>query len=180
MAESKINDFILQKKKWIDKVIAANNKKLSENNSILNYSEIFVCGKRLPLSCSNKNLITTDAVYVKNIKSVKQVFVKNYSQQFLNYVNELSEQTRLHINSASIRSYKSRWGCCDRKGNLKFNFMLFMLPVDIQRYVIIHELCHTVHFNHSAEFWRLVESFVPNYKKLRGALKKYDYLTELY
>ncbi|MDE6597185.1 MAG: M48 family metallopeptidase [Clostridia bacterium] len=180
MSDTKVNDFIAQKRKWLEKVIYANNKKQSENGAILNYSEIYVSGIRLPLFVGDKNLITQNAVYVKNVKRIKQLLVKNFSKQFINYVYELSAQISLFANSITIKSYKSRWGCCDRNKSLKFNSVIFMLPPEIQRYVIIHELCHTVHFNHSAEFWDLVSEYIPNYKKVRNELKKYDYLTRIY
>jgi predicted metal-dependent hydrolase len=70
-----------------------------------------------------------------------------------------------------IRSQKLRWGSCSKEGNLNFNFLLSTLPVNIIDYIIIHELLHLVEFNHSDNFWKLVEHAFPTYKDCRTWLK---------
>ena len=150
------------------------------NKDITDYNKIFVQGVPLPLYISNQNAITDDAVFVKGFEHIKTVFVKRFYDGFIEQVLSLSKYTKLRVRDISVRYYKRRWGCCDKKGNLVFNYLLFMLPEELQRYVIIHELCHTVYFNHSAEFWKLVERFQPDYKKLRQQLKSFDFITNLY
>lgn len=86
----------------------------------------------------------------------------------------------LYPASVSVKSYKGRWGCCDSKNNIIFNYKLFMLPRCIQDYVIIHELCHTLCHNHSPAFWKLVSEFLPDYKAVRAELRNFDFLTALY
>lgn len=180
LPDSKVSGFIEQKRKWINKIISANSKQQNENEAILNYTEVYIFGDRFPLIVGDKNLITKDAVYVKKANSIKQLLVKNFSKEFLSNVYNLFTQTKLFANNVTVKSYKSRWGCCDRNKNLSFNSLIFMLPPELQRYVIVHELCHTVHFNHSADFWNLVSFYFPGYKKIRRDLKKYDYLTRIY
>ena len=72
----------------------------------------------------------------------------------------------------SIKNQKTRWGSCSKKGNLNFNYKILLLPREVADYVIVHELCHLVEFNHSKNFWALVTKTTPNYKKLRAALKR--------
>ena len=55
-----------------------------------------------------------------------------------------------------------------------------MLPQSVQKYVMVHELCHTVHHDHSKEFWQLVSRFMPDWKRYRAELKKYTFLIRLY
>lgn len=63
----------------------------------------------------------------------------------------------------TIRDQKTRWGSCSSKHNLNFNWKLIMAPHEALDYVVIHELCHLIEFNHSPRFWKLVESQLPEY-----------------
>lgn len=75
------------------------------------------------------------------------------------------------IGSVSIRSQKSRWGSCSRKGNLSFNYKIVFLPPALADYLIVHELCHLGEMNHSKKFWMLVAQKIPDYKALRREMK---------
>ncbi len=71
----------------------------------------------------------------------------------------------------SVRAQKTRWGSCSSDGNLNFNCLLMQLPPNVRRYVIVHELSHRRHMNHSKAFWLEVERYHPDYKKDRKTLK---------
>ncbi len=72
-----------------------------------------------------------------------------------------------------IRSMKTRWGVCNRKNLIvTINSKLIKETVDKIDYVIIHELSHLVHFNHSKDFWEVVEKYCPKYKKIRKDLRE--------
>ena len=73
----------------------------------------------------------------------------------------------------AIRDQKSRWGSCSRKGNLNFNWKLVMAPPAVLDYVVIHELCHLIEFNHSPRFWSLVEGQMPEYEVWKKWLKEH-------
>lgn len=72
----------------------------------------------------------------------------------------------------SIRDQKTRWGSCSSQGNLNFNYRLYFLPGELMEYVIVHELAHRRHMNHSKEFWAEVERYCPDYRHCREQLKK--------
>jgi predicted metal-dependent hydrolase len=82
----------------------------------------------------------------------------------------LSSQTGLECQRISIRSQKSRWGSCSSKGTISLNDQLVFLPPACVDYLIIHELCHTQHMNHSQAFWRLVEHHCPDFQVQENAL----------
>jgi predicted metal-dependent hydrolase len=77
----------------------------------------------------------------------------------------LSEEYGFSYRKVSIRSQKSRWGSCSSRGTISLNDQLMFMPPDTVRYLMIHELCHTRHMNHSARFWQLVASCCADYRQ---------------
>lgn len=77
------------------------------------------------------------------------------------------------VRAVSIRDQSSRWGSCSRDGRLSFNYRLALLPERLAEYVVVHELCHMLRFDHSRRFWALVARAVPEHKLLRAALREY-------
>lgn len=73
----------------------------------------------------------------------------------------------------TIRDQKTRWGSCSARGTLSFNWRLMLAPPAVLDYVVVHELCHLTHMNHSAAFWDLVESVCPDYRIHRKWLKEH-------
>ena len=73
----------------------------------------------------------------------------------------------------TIRNQKTRWGSCSAKGNLNFNCLLMLAPEDVRDYVVIHELAHRKHMNHSGLFWQEVEAVMPDYREKRRWLKEH-------
>ena len=72
----------------------------------------------------------------------------------------------------TIRSQRTRWGSCSSKGNLNFNCLLMLAPMQVIDYVVVHELCHRLHMNHSAAFWTEVAKIMPDYALWRKWLKE--------
>jgi predicted metal-dependent hydrolase len=75
--------------------------------------------------------------------------------------------------SIVIKRQKSVWGTCNSKGKISINVLVGILPRHLFEYVMIHELCHLEHLNHSTEFWNLVSVYIPDWKQRRLHLKKY-------
>ncbi len=71
----------------------------------------------------------------------------------------------------TIRNQTGRWGSCSSTGNLNFNCLLMLAPTSVQDYVVVHELSHRRHMDHSAAFWQEVASVLPDYKKEEAWLK---------
>lgn len=77
------------------------------------------------------------------------------------------------VNKLIFKNYKTRWGSCSKDNHISFHYKLSLLPDILAEYIVVHELCHTIHFNHSKQFWTLVEVHCPEYKAYKKALKKY-------
>jgi predicted metal-dependent hydrolase len=86
-------------------------------------------------------------------------------------LSELSRRTGLAGSSVVLRNYRSRWGSCSQSGSLTLNRRLMLCRPEVIDYVIIHELCHLVHLNHSKRFWQLVERHCPGWRRQRDWLK---------
>ncbi|MDE5589484.1 MAG: M48 family metallopeptidase [Acetatifactor sp.] len=75
--------------------------------------------------------------------------------------------------SVTIRDQKTRWGSCSSRGTLSFNYRLIFAPPTVLDYVVVHELCHLTHMNHSKEFWNMVGSVMPDYKTHKKWLREH-------
>ena len=71
----------------------------------------------------------------------------------------------------TITSAKTRFGSCSSKGNISYSFLLMQYPVQAQEYVVVHELCHRIHMDHSPAFYKKIESVLPDYKERKKLLK---------
>ncbi len=93
----------------------------------------------------------------------------------LRQVNQWQQVLHVRATHITLREMTSRWGSCRKStGRLTFNTRLGCMPEELVEYVVVHELCHLVHANHSALFWQLVESCLPDYQQRRVALNHYD------
>ncbi|MCJ8327793.1 MAG: M48 family metallopeptidase [Campylobacterales bacterium] len=146
-------DFIRKKESWILKHV--NNK---ENNS-LSEKEYYFLGEIYDNNDENFNLIE---------------FYKNEAEKLLPIlVDKQSFLMDLYPSSLKFRNNKSRWGSCSFKNAISLNINLMKFPIDVIEYVVIHELAHIKHKNHSSNFWNFVEIHCKNYKTLDNNLKKY-------
>lgn len=103
--------------------------------------------------------------------ALEQRYISAAKDYFPKRVSYYHQFTGGNYNRITIRDQKTRWGSCSAKGTLSFNWRLMLAPPAILDYVVVHELCHLTHMNHSAAFWQKVESIYPDYHAARKWLK---------
>lgn len=171
-SDFQIENLLREKESVIQRMIQRlEEKKLSAN-------EIRILGK------------IYDIIYCDSFEKVEKIdhkiFVKDDKALKCYIRQELSSlfQTRLLINydrfeenipfpKLKIRNMKTRWGVCNTKDKIiTLNTQLLEYPLEELDYVIIHELAHFIEANHSPSFWKIVEKYIPDYKKRRKKLKQ--------
>lgn len=105
-------------------------------------------------------------------KALRRWYISTAYETIKERLDYLCKIIGLTYNTMRIKEQKTRWGSCSKKKNLNFNWKLIMSPQWVIDYVIIHEICHLRHLNHSKEYWAMVEMYMPGYKKAREWLKK--------
>jgi len=106
----------------------------------------------------------------KGIERALKVEAKQYLPE---KVKELAGKFEFNYNKLTLKNIKSRWGSCSRKNNINLSIHLMRLPNHLIDYVILHELVHTVHHNHSKLFWTMLDNLTGGAKNLDKELRKY-------
>lgn len=143
MKDKEINSFIESKKTWINKHLLSIVERQKNLQDLTPY---------------------TKEELNEFIAEAKMIIPKR--------VRYYAEKIGVDYNRVTIRSQRTRWGSCSSKGNLNFNCLLVLLPDDVLDSIVVHELCHRKHMNHSAKFYTEVEKTFPQYKKCQSWLKE--------
>jgi len=118
-------------------------------------------------------------VYCGAAGDVKATLDGWYKEELLRIVTlrigELSAAMGVKPNRIGVRAQKTIWGSCSYDNNISINLKLALAPPEIIDYILVHELCHIKHKNHSSEFWLAVESVIPDYRQRRCWLKEHGY-----
>lgn len=106
-------------------------------------------------------------------KSLPPIDRKEARKNIVQRLDKLAQEHGFKYNRVSIRNQKTRWGSCSTKNNISLNMKLVRLPEHLFDYVIIHELVHTKHKNHSKRFWAAMDKILGDAKSLRSELNRY-------
>jgi predicted metal-dependent hydrolase len=195
MRHGSIVDFVTKKQDWIRRHIAG----LPEPQAPLELkanAKLLLQGKNFGLSIvhgsSKPCYLTLDSIVVpvkqSHLPLQQSVGNKLVRWYKLMAYEELQRRVALYSSvmsipntktlSINVRDYKRRWGSCDRKGGLSFNWRIIQAPPLVFDYVVIHELAHCHEFNHSKKFWAIVASQMPDWRDQQHWLQCHG--TELY
>lgn len=177
----KIEQFVVEKSSWIDKKLTAATTKIPKKPYYQNNENFLYLGNSYPLMISSKfsAKLNFNGVKFKTKQANRAQFLTWYKNSFreiaLPRLMYYAKTHKLNYQQVRLKSQKTLWGSCSSVNNINLNYLLIQAPINVIDYVIVHELCHTVHKNHSKDFWQLVESILPNYKASKSWLKSKGY-----
>ncbi len=175
--------FLLQKKDWLTKhqteeTFLENGARIGKAHTLVILTSL-TSSKVSTKTTSDKLIVKipddmdVDTVQKKVGEAARKVLKAEAEallpQQLMHYAKTYGYTVR----SVEIKPLQSRWGSCSNRGDIILNSFLMQLPWPLIDYVLLHELAHLKHHNHSAAFWADVEKMLPAYKERRRALKKY-------
>lgn len=102
---------------------------------------------------------------------LRQWLTRKARAELAPWLRDLSMAVGLPFNRVSIRGQRTRWASCSTQKDISLNYKLLFLPPELVHYVFIHELCHTIHMNHSTAFWRLVAKKHADYSRHREHIR---------
>lgn len=185
MSEKKIISFIDEHKGWIKKKYIEIETKAA--SAIKPLPERFIAGKKImylgdhvPIYVSQKNKKTVEYngwLFIHAPENECRDLVIKWLKQKAReqvefYVNKHKENFNLHVGEIRIKSQKRRWGSCGRHNSININWQLIFFKPEILEYVVVHELCHIRHKNHSKRFWDFVGEHLPDYSERRKYLRE--------
>lgn len=129
--------------------------------------------KRIQVELEEDELLisTPNAEPARIYKAIEKWYIGQAHMIFPVRVMHYLQFTGGEVKAIRIKDQKTRWGSCSSLHNLNFNWRLIMAPGEVLDYVVVHELCHLTHMNHSRDFWNMVEKVMPDYRVYRKWLK---------
>jgi predicted metal-dependent hydrolase len=185
LSNEKIDEFVKSKEKWISK----HSKDILEKYNLkkqftLKFGDcVFLRGECNPILATEGNTASYNPEEKKfyipeiaNSKQIKELVVALYKLIAKSYINDrvsfFANKMNIYPQGLRITSAKTRWGSCSGKNTINFTWKLIMADDEVIDYVVVHELAHIKEHNHSKNFWKIVESIIPDYKVQQAKLKK--------
>lgn len=185
VSDGEIDNIIERKINWI------NNKLAIEKTNSLDIKRKYENGDKFLYFGSEYSLIIKDSnrdnvyLYKNNIivevnNNINATYIRNIlktwyiseSKKYLIKTNSYYEiLIGVEANKLLFGKYKSKWGSCNSKKIISYDWRIIMAPLEVIHYLIIHELCHIKYLNHSNNFWNTVEKYMANYKLQKQWLK---------
>ena len=193
-----IEPFLIKHSRWLFNRLDLPEKKPVEPKKFVSGELHYFLGKQYPIEivASDKNSVVFDNEKIvirqrvdkstsqqvnlsKSVsKSVSDLLDRWYLEQAERVFQEISiplvesmKKYNVAPKSFAIKKMKTRWGSCSSKGNINLNLHLIKLPEQCIKEVILHELCHLVHFNHSKDFYALMTAEMPDWKVWKKEIK---------
>ena len=180
----KVEELIENKKDWIYENLTKRISQKPDKGDCVYY-----LGKKLPLKIVEEKtahlsvrveeesmVIRKPVGFALNKEALLEHWYRKMALELITEkVQDYSRIMQVSYQNITIKDQKTRWGSCSSRGNLNFNYRLIMAPLEVLEYVVIHELAHRVHMDHSAAFWDEVACVMPEYGRCRLWLKEHGH-----
>ena len=187
ISKNYLYNILLKKKKWITKKLNEQKKRpKSLKNKFVRGESFFKFGIKKTLIyrkssleevIEKENSIEVHCLSETSIKKKLECWLKVEVESYINSKLESYKNImKVDYDNFKVKSFKRRLGSCSNNKKLSFNWKIVMMPKEVINYIIIHELSHLVHFNHSKSFWKLVARFCPDYKEQKEWIKQNEHL----
>ena len=185
VSDQEIDKILESKFAWIQKKLTIEKEDLKLNKKYYTSGEIFLyLGKEYYLDIKKS---TKSDIYISHNKLIIETtnfdnnnFVKNeirswYMKKAMEKIKLIHKHYEIIMNLKSNKlifgEYKSKWGSCNIKKVISYDWRIIMSPITVINYVVVHEISHILHPNHSKYFWSLVEKYIKDYKEPRKWLR---------
>lgn len=193
MSMDRVIVLVKEKADWISKHHTRIEEKKEAPKRYVNGEEHWYLGRRLPLmlvsplapakkqtrSMGKTAVIRVHATSPSVAKILLTQWYREEAKRLIEArVSAYAKDLGWPMPKVLIRGQKRRWGSCNSKGELRFNWKLILVPLEQIDYVVVHEMAHLKELNHSSKFWDLVEEIMPDYRARDKALNQFSLLLE--
>ncbi len=187
-----INNFVISKGEWIEKNISNIQciKNIKPDNNIYENKKVYFIGELYTINikkcnyklinCDYSNKIINIYTYYNDSQKIKEQYLKWLADNGKLFFHKLTEEMIILLNreynikfpKIKIRNMKTRWGSCTPSKNcIRLNVQLIKADIKCIEQVILHELVHFIHCNHSKDFYDVMKKYMPNYKLIKERLE---------
>lgn len=186
-----INEMVKNKQKWISKKLEL-FKRVAVNKDITTGSRLYYMGKSYYVNMIKDETAETITIYFTHSKfhittplkycdtelhnTIESFYKQKAIDKIIPLTNKWTKIMGLAPEHISFRYSKNRWGSCSSTNRISFNYHLIKLSSSLIEYVVIHELAHILHQNHSKDFWKLVHKHLPDYKVKEEKIRVFEKL----
>lgn len=184
-----INEMVQNKSAWISKKLDI-FESIAINKDITTGSRLYYMGKSYYVEITEANsCIAIDFTHSRfhiatplkySDTELNNVIENFYKQKAIEKIIPLTKKWSkimcVEPEHVSFRYSKNRWGSCSSTNRISFNYHLIKLSPSLIEYVVVHELAHIVHQNHSKEFWKLIQKYLPEYKEKEEKIRVFEKL----
>lgn len=186
-----INEMVKNKQKWISKKLEL-FKRVAVNKDITTGSRLYYMGKSYYVNMIKDETAETITIYFTHSKfhittplkycdtelhnTIESFYKQKAIDKIIPLTNKWTKIMGVAPEHISFRYSKNRWGSCSSTNRISFNYHLIKLSSSLIEYVVIHELAHILHQNHSKDFWKLVHKHLPDYKVKEEKIRVFEKL----